>query len=252
MDIDDGFSEGFKAFDSKAFNWTQLENDVPALNKLATDPKDSDPILTKAYDKARFEFAVCMFKREMVSHYMDTGTVPFKNISEVHQVMIDNQYHRNSTKSPFYFLTINPRPGVYFGDFTKVVEKVLSKKTITHYAYAYEVRKYEDGIPSGIHCHILLEQTLKPHDFKKGVKSTCKHICDSNNPNVLNFKNIEPDSILQKLEYLAGDKKDSKLQSVADTILWRNENMPIIQPLYESNPSISCRVTQTQPLIEEA
>lgn len=206
-------------------------------------------IMKKAAAEAYHQFYKTAILRQSVLEFMTEGKTPFNGTEneEVHRLMLE-QYKTNSTKSPYWLITINPKPGTELEDLDKVVAKILRKKTIQSFAFVYEIRKKEDDIYTGLHCHILVYQTLPSHDFKRGVQNTCKHICQSKNPNILNFKNVPEDAVQQKIEYLLGNKTDKKELGVALTMEWREANE--IPPILESDPPLPCRVTQTPLLIE--
>lgn len=233
----DIIEKGFKSFMSK-----------PGKNPGLTD-SELQEINKKAYAKALSGFLETAYKREFVRQLAEDGTLPYIPKDPKMRTLLENQANAISTKPPYIFLTINPQSDVTLLQLSKVVKKLLRKKTISHYFFAYEVRKENEGL----HCHILLEyRNVKPYDFKRGVKSTCKHICDSSNPHCLNFKFIDHDTLPSKIEYLLGDKKDKKLAGVKHSETYRKANN--LQPYYESSPPFPCRATQTitdSPQVEE-
>lgn len=219
------------------------------------DEERAPHILQKAHDKgvqaAAEQFFKTLYLRQFVNDFMSEGTLPLGiQLKDEYKALTDKAFIQNSTKSPYYLVTVNPRPDVTFEQLDKVVKKIVKKKTIIHHAYVYEIRgQTDDGDYTGLHCHMLLYNTIKPYDFKKGIKSTVKHICDYNNPNILNFKNIEPDVVSQKYQYLLGDKTDKKLAGVNLTNEWRQANQ--IDQIYESIPPLPCRDTQNLLETEE-
>lgn len=216
------------------------------------------PMVKKARDDAIYQFFKTGFQRQFVSDFMEDGSLPLgiKLTKQLDEVMT-RQFILNSTKSPYMLITINPKPGVEFTELDKVVKKVVRKKSIKHYEYVYEVRSQDDdGKYIGLHCHILLEYHDKPHNFKRGIKNTCKNICNVDVPAILNFKYVTVEQIPDKHQYLLGEKKDAKLAGVNLTNEWREAAG--IGAMYESNPPLPCRVTQEaieeplpNPVIEE-
>lgn len=211
--------------------------------------------LQKAHDKgltaAVEQFFKTLYLRQFVADFMDEGVLPPGiKLNDEQVELVNKAYEKNSTKSPFYLVTINPRSDVTFDQLHKVVGKIVKKKTIPRYAFVYEVRAYsdEDGY-TGLHCHMLLESTIKPYDFKKGIKSSAKHICDYNNPHILNFKNVEYELLSQKYDYLLGQKSEKKQQGVELSKAYREEyGLPAI---FESIPPLPCRDAQELLEIEE-
>ncbi len=219
--------EGISAY--KTFNpepkFEIIEKELAAVNK-------------KAYLAALEGFLKTCYQREMVRGFMDSGKLPYTPKDEGLLQMLKDQAKSVTTKPPFMLVTVNPRPGVEYTELKKSVEKFLRKKTISQYFYAYEVR--DDG--NGVHCHILLKYDIKPYDFKRGAKNTFKDICDTSNPHCLNFKFIDEDTLPQKVQYLLGQKTDSKQKGVSATQIWRTKNN--IPAFVESSPPLPCRATQ--------
>lgn len=203
--------------------------------KLISD-EELQQINKKAYMDATLKFLTTAYMREHVRVFAEDGTLPLIPDDPKLLDMLNNQADALAQKPPNILITINPRADVSLRDLVKVVDKLIKKKTITHYAYVYEVRKENEGL----HCHMLVKYDDKPYNFKRGVKNTCKNICDSNNPNILNFKFIPEEHLLQKFKYILGEKKSSKMSGVNYTIEYRKRHN--INNIYESNPLFPCRV----------
>lgn len=199
-------------------------------------------IAKKAYMDATYQFLKTCFLREHVRAFAEDGVLPVVPKDPRLLNSLNNQMDRLTSKPPYLFITINPRTIVTFAELDKVVKKVVKKKTIKEYAYVYEVRKGE----TGLHCHLLVHYEDRPHNFKRGVKNTCKNICDANNNNILNFKFVNIENLQSKMDYISGIKKTSKMPGVKDTISWRKLNN--ILPIYHSIPPLSCRDTQNLPV----
>jgi len=243
-------------FDADAFfNKIEKQNNLPTPGEL--EEFKEHPMVVKARDDAIYQFFKTSFLRQFVTDFMESGTMPLGvKLSDGLDKTMTRQFLANSTKSPYLLLTINPKPGVTFEQLDKVVKKLVKKKTIKHWEYVYEVRAEEQkGEYTGLHCHILLEYHDKPFNFKRGVKSTCKNICNVAVSSILNFKFIPMEHVPDKHNYLLGDKKDAKLEGVNLTNEWRELNN--IDAIYESNPPLPCRVTQEvlelqpEPIIDE-
>lgn len=199
--------------------------------------KEMQKLNVRAYKEAYLQFYKTLYTREIYQSFIETGKAPFEPNNDKLKELIQNTYNRISTKPTNIFLTINPRPEITFEELSKVVDKYLTRKFVVGYSYVYEIRK-EDF--SGLHCHILLKyQNIRPYDLKKNTKNSFKSICMVDNPEILNIKFIEDDVCLEKVNYMLGNKKDSKQSGVKATILWREKNN--IKPIYDSTPPLSCR-----------
>lgn len=205
----------------------------------------SDEDIQRIHKKAYLESLQCFFKtaylREHVRQFAEDGTLPYTPEDPKLVQMLHNQANSLITKPPYILLTVNPKEED-LPSLMKAVEKFVRKKSIKHYVYCYEVRNPEGGL----HCHILLEYDDKPYNFKRGAKNTFKNVCNVNNPHILNFKFIEEEHILSKINYLKGEKKDSKKAGVDATIIYRKEHN--LSALYESTPSFPCRGAENEVL----
>lgn len=216
------------------------------MERKSLDITDDD--MKRAYKKAYLrsveKFFETAFLREHVRRFAENGDVPIVPDEPVLQKMLIDQADAVSQKPPYLMITINPRHDVSLKDLKKQVEKYIKKKTITHYIYVYEVRKDEEGL----HCHIIVKYVDKPYNFKRGTKNTFKHLCDVNNPHILNFKFITEEHLQSKINYLLGDKKDTKKAGVACSEAYRKKHK--LEPFYESSPRLPCRDAEI-PLIDE-
>lgn len=215
-------------------DWSELVPDgqIEKKEDYSIKKSDMDKINKKAYLDATYQFLKTSYYREHVRVFCEEGILPLIPDNPSLKLMLDNQAKAVCTKPPYLFITINPRSDVTLIQLQKHVNKLVSKKTITHYAYVYEVRKKGEGL----HCHLLVMYNDKPHNFKRGVKNTMKNITDVNNPQILNFKFCAKEILSQKIEYMLGDKKDSKLSGVEDSVLYRKENK--LKEIYHSEPPL--------------
>lgn len=202
-------------------------------------------IINKAYKDALYEFYKHAFKSQIVRNFLEEGTIPYQPDDPVQVELLHNAADAACTKSPYIFLTVNPRPEVSLEGFRKKIEKFVNRKCIDAYQYVYEVRKKEGEEYKGLHCHILLRYICKPYDFKRGAKNTFKTICDVNNPQILNFRYIDSNDLIQKINYMKGEKQDKKLPAVKLTQEYRKkfklEDMYISKrPLESETPLLGC------------
>lgn len=209
---------------------------------LKTKSKRFDTINTKAYDDAMYQFLKTAYLRSFVADFAE-GKLPdeLKNIDNKFIKRLDKEASRLSSKPPYMFITVNPRKEITLSELKKAVEKCVSKRVIKDYHYCYEVRKKEEKNFVGLHCHILVYMPeYVPYQFKRSVKNTFKHICDANNPNILNFKFIPNIEVFnEKIKYLQGNKQNDKLKGVELSKEYRRLNK--LEDLYSNHPSLPCR-----------
>lgn len=195
--------------------------------KFPPNDNDYQKVAERAYKEALLQFYKTIYLRQMVEDFMSDGTIPLEIVCPTKRAMIDRRASSCITKPPFCMITINPRPGTTLEELQNKVEKFVSRKMILDYLYAYEVR----NAAGGLHCHVIVRYQSKPYDLKRGTKSTFKNICDSNNPQILNFRWIEEADLPAKIQYIQGRKQDKKMKGVKHTEAYRLENN--LQPLYQ-------------------
>lgn len=214
----------------------------PELPMSNIQDSDLQKILRQSYLDALKKVSTQIFQRQFISNFMDSGNLPVDpNDSKVAE-LLSQASSSVVTKPPFMLVTINIRPGVTFEELDKKVQKFTRKKTVPRYFYVYEVRGPDDA---GIHCHALVQYAGRPYDFRRSTKNTFKTVCDVNNPQILNFKFVDSEHLGSKIDYLMGEKKDSKLDGVEHSKNFRAKYS--LEPFYESNPPLPCRVALIQP-----
>lgn len=200
------------------------------------------------YKQATVAFWKALYSRQMMTDFMESGKVPYEPNDKQRMEYINNARNALMSKPIHALITVNPKPGITLCELQKKLEKYISRKFIDGYIYCYEVRK-EDH--TGLHCHILLKYNCRPYDLKRNTKNTFKTLCDSNNPKILNIKYIEEDLLKSKIEYILGNKQDSKKDGVKASIEYREQNN--LSPYYESTPPLPCRgaeyLNTSQPLL---
>lgn len=195
-------------------------------------------------ENAEKKFLQTAVMRDHVQNIMSEGKLPNNYTSPALNTALNNQINTLTTKSPFVFLTINPRPGITFNQLKQSTEKFVIKKWINTYFYVYEIRKAPDH---GLHMHMLFHHRQRPYDMKKALHKCFMNICNVNDYNICNIKHVSEDIISDKISYLMGQKKDSKLLGVNATVAWRIKNN--IPSYHESSPPFTCRATK--PLLLE-
>ena len=192
-------------------------------------------VINRAYNDACYQFYKTLFTREFVRQYMEDGKVPIEPDNKKQLAYIESSIQNTITKPPYILLTVNPRLDVPLSSLIKKIKKFAKRKIVFKYAYVYEVR----DVDKGLHCHMLLQYTCKPYDFKRSAKSTFKDICDVSNPSILNIKYVNECDLESKYNYLLGDKKEKKQKGVEATKAYRIKNK--LQLIYESRPPLPCR-----------
>lgn len=147
--------------------------------------------------------------------------------------IISEKSEKMENSEKFFWITINPRPGVSLPELMKVQEKMISKKWIQSYAYVYE-----NTDKGHIHTHTLIKAEYEPSRARKEIASTAKSICDVSNVHIFKFVVLDAEKAKQKLSYMLGNKKPNKMQGVDLTTKWRVENH--LKKIYSSKVPLSC------------
>ena len=218
----------------------KIKNYESKQSAFVSDDKKQE-IISKAYKDALYQFYKTLFVREFVQDFMVDECLPVVPNQQAFVDYCEKAKSRNSTKPPFMMVTVNPYLDTPLDDLVVKVNKFVNRVCVSAFLYAYEVRK-EDL--SGLHVHILIKYTCKPYDLKRNAKSTFKSICNVNDDRILNFKFINPDILPDKIEYLKGTKKESKMDAVAYSIQYRQQNN--LDPYYTSPPPLPCRGAEKQ------
>ena len=208
-----------------------------ALRNIAFHKKQEEiDLLTTAEKQAKILFTKQMLLKQYTEDLYNDEQTPIPVPPRIKETVLNN----TRKKPRNILLTINPRPDVSLDELKKVVNKFLSKKSITHYIYCYEVRKEtEENVFQGLHVHILFTYTSRVNDIKNSAKRITKKICDSENPSILNIKFIQDELIPEKIKYLRGEKKTSKKAGVLATKKYRK--ICDLKDLYESEALFPCK-----------
>lgn len=205
--------------------------------KISKPDKDIQKYIRKAYNDSVYDFYKHLFKAQFISNFMQEGIVPHEPVNENMLEIIGRARDNVSTKPPYILLTVNPKPNTTLKELQKAVEKFINRRICRAYKYVYEIRteKHE-----GLHCHMLINYTCKPYDFKRASKSTFKHICDTKNPSILNHRFIDPSDLPQKIEYLLGNKQKKKEKSVEWSRIYREKHK--LEQIYSSELPLELEV----------
>lgn len=209
-------------------------------DNIITD-EERKMVLKKSYLKAAEKFYTMAFTRQMVQDFMVEGKRPFQELEngEQHR-LLTKAVNSIAIKGEYCFMTINVYPHITLDSLQCKVEKFVKRKGIVKsYFYVYEVRKEDNGNFDGLHCHLLFYRKCKPNDVKRGAQSTFKDTCNTTHPEILNIKYISEELAIEKIEYMMGQKKESKQKGVEATERYRHEYN--LEPFYESTPTLPCR-----------
>lgn len=195
----------------------------------AKPSKKMQQCISKAYYDAVYDTYKAIFKHQLAYDFSQTGILPVEPTDPKMQETIEAARERVISKPRNVLLTVNPKPGITFQQLHTSVLKFTKKKIIVNAEWVYEIRKAPD---QGLHCHILLEYSGRPADFKRSSKKLFSDICQSSNPAILNVRWVEDEDLQSKKDYLSGIKQDKKLPAVELTYAWRKKNN--IQNLYST------------------
>lgn len=199
--------------------------------------------------KAQEKFIEQVLLKHYSENFANSGEMP-TDVEDVKEITLaaDKVSERYNRKPRNCLLTVNPKPGVSLDELKGLMLKLISKSYIDRYLYVYEVRKADY---TGLHVHMVCTYTGRPNNFQRGIKSLFRRVCDVDNSSILNFKFLPDELVSEKLDYLLGKKQKKKQVGVQASIAFRKDKD--LQPHYESDPPLSCRVTQLTPvpLIEE-
>lgn len=102
---------------------------------------------------------------------------------------------------------MNVKPEVPYAQLSKSVDKLVTKKWITSYAYAYEFRK-ADQQNCGLHVHIALPRgTKRPSEADREIRNTFKHLVGDSARHI-DVKIYDLKLLNDKIDYLNGIKDD--------------------------------------------
>lgn len=131
-----------------------------------------------------------------------------------------------SRNGPYMWITVNANPSVEPEMLLKACKKAFTKSWISHSIWALEQRS--ESLPySGYHVHAIVHKGDKPpYDSKRGCKTTLSHVCEVENGHCLYIRYLDDDQAREKVLYLLGHKRDSKMIKVQMDISMR-ENLGI-------------------------
>lgn len=147
--------------------------------------------------------------------------------------IISEKSEKIGKSEKFFWVTVNPKTDVDLKTLIKCQQKMINKKWIDVYSYVYETTTNNH-----IHTHTLIKAQYEPARARKELASSVKDICDITNVHCFKFVVLDAEKAAQKLKYMLGEKKDSKLESVELTKKWREDNL--LKEIYSSESPLSC------------
>lgn len=192
--------------------------------------------LQKATDYVVLDYLKEYMRGELAKHPQDYIEDPLllDVISKVNERRKDK---KAKEKTPYVFITINPKPGSDLLRFMDTIEKAIHKKWISEYYYTLEQRsETEDNAGDGFHTHILLYRDGKrPSEISREFHSTFKEYVG--NTKHINIKYIPEKDYDNVLAYIKGEKTDDKMEKVNIDRIWRS--MMGLKQFYSSEDVLS-------------
>lgn len=138
------------------------------------------------------------------------GHTKWHNVQMIHNEKLKLEEEYKKFKSPFFFITINPKPETDFNEFKSAVEDISTWCWVNKCYWVFEQRgNIESEMGKGFHAHILIEE----HNIEKGKCNTqminkFKKFVGIVSDNTINVQNKKREWLQDKLEYIMGEKLD--------------------------------------------
>lgn len=155
------------------------------------------------------------------------------------------QFSKKAT--PYFFVTINPKPEVTTEQLHNAIVKMLSHPGIINPMWSYEIRAAPD---KGLHAHVFFEYHSANKNFvnRKIKKIFVPRLCGNNKHVCVKWPPLQEVETTCKY-ILKGDVSTSKKPSNDATLLWREkENIP--HPFNESHLLVWDSVNRGDPQID--
>lgn len=198
----------------------EIEYGVPSLDTIRAC-KVLEKALTHVMTKAAIDYYQDQFDR---LDFSSVCTIAPEDNIFVQTVGPFLKKRAEKNDQPWIWLTVNPAPQVSFEQFRSKINKCLSKKWITSAMFTLEQRGQQaaQDLGRGFHLHMILPRGKKSKSAAKSeIKNTFKTVCNVDQDSCLNFRLISDTSKEEKLKYLQGLKKPSKLPQVNEDRQWR-------------------------------
>ncbi len=155
----------------------------------------------------------------------DNGYVPYTHSTDNYQKLmlelVDKQleYLRKDRQmlgpikklTEYMFITLSPKDTVSIKTLYDKTIKMVKNKTILEYLFVFEQRSKDINNTYGIHMHLLIKHKFPKYSrLFKQLESTYKDtVGNIHNYNFLDIKHNDTNrDVLNRVEYMIGDKKD--------------------------------------------
>lgn len=199
------------------------------LLALVEDPQERQRLI-KLYEKELDDLTARKMKLILEQEFTLGNLGKMHNDMKIHikqnALLIKEKLAREHNNG-WMFITVNPKPGVPFKQFFKLIQKLAERKMWVSTTWAYEQRgKTQSEAGNGFHVHMLCKRNLnyKPTHCKRNIKAGCKKLVGSVENNAqLNIQIIGDEFAIDKLEYFTG-VKTGEGKEVKQNIdkFWRN------------------------------
>lgn len=132
----------------------------------------------------------------------------------------------------YLWITVNPIKGTELQRIIRCIQKMYQKKWIDKFAYVYETTEQNH-----MHSHGLIKATYEYKRAYKELSNSVKDICNVSNTHCFKCIAVPEDVAMQKMEYMLGKKKLTKLKGVDITTEWRTKEM--LKPIYNSKEPLT-------------
>lgn len=122
----------------------------------------------------------------------------------------NSEKDKDTYKSDYVFITVNPREGVSLKEFEKTVSKSVQKTFIKKSLHVIEQRSEDmENLGRGFHTHILINKgDYRMSHLRREYARTFGKFCDVSNPHCFNISTCKPAHIIRRQNYMLGQKKD--------------------------------------------
>ena len=166
--------------------------------------------LQELYEQEKINFIKTKLK-DLIKKEWNEGFI-FEDFKEFY----DTQIGKNDNTG-YFWITINPKKDILLNEFKKTMERYVRRTFIKSYIYVYEQRaseRNEKMLGDGVHSHILIERDMSanvsPYDIQKRTRIAFKNVCDSSNKNILHFKQMPKEYIIDKFNYITNKNLDDE------------------------------------------
>jgi len=127
----------------------------------------------------------------------------------------------------YFWVTVNPQKDTPLPQLITTIHKMYKKKWIENAAYVFETTSGSHN-----HSHGLIKANYEAARARKELASTVSKICNVTNQHCFKFVILNEEQAREKMDYMLGKKKTSKMADVALTNEWRKEHS--LKEMYSS------------------